>query len=96
MILTAIFDLKTNTFFNYFFVENIEDIKRIYEREFLTDSNAFFVKYPQDFDLYELGSIDNHSGIFEAKKELVNHFIELKEVAERYDRESNEKRNDRD
>lgn len=54
-------DTKGNRYNNPFFEPNVEVAKRTFERIVL-DSQTVVAQFPEDFDLYHLGTIDTISG----------------------------------
>ena len=78
MILTALYDSKTQRYFNFITTDNIERIKREYVLLLKNGQHNSVVDFPEDYIFVQLGFVDEVTG--EMQSSLVNicQLVELK------------------
>lgn len=75
----AIKDVKMGKMCQPFFTQNVEVAKRMVKSTISIDKeNNNLYKYPEDFQLFKLGTFNEEEGTIESKVEFITNITELK------------------
>lgn len=78
MILTALYDSKTQRYFNFVTTDNPQRIKREYALLFKNGQHNSLVDFPEDYILVQLGFVDDVSGDMQSNLVNICQLVELK------------------
>lgn len=78
MILTALYDSKTQKYFNFVTADSIERIKREYSIMLKSEQKNSLTMFPEDFILCIIADINDDTGLVVSNLKNVCQLVELK------------------
>ena len=78
MILTALYDCKTQRYFDFMTSDTVDRVKRVYAGLFKRGEHNTLVDFPEDFLLVQLGFVDEVTGDIQSNLVNICQIVELK------------------